>query len=29
MSLGASAYLVKPVQATQVVDTVKALLRIG
>ncbi len=29
MSLGASAYLVKPVLATQVVDTVKALLRIG
>jgi two-component system chemotaxis response regulator CheY len=29
MSLGASAYLVKPVQATQVVDTVKGLLRIG
>jgi two-component system chemotaxis response regulator CheY len=29
MNLGASAYLVKPVQATQVVDTVKALLRIG
>ncbi len=28
MSLGASAYLVKPVQATQVVDAVKALLRI-
>jgi two-component system chemotaxis response regulator CheY len=29
MSLGASAYLVKPVQATQVVDAVKALLRLG
>ncbi len=29
MSLGASAYLVKPVQATQVVETVKGLLRIG
>jgi two-component system, chemotaxis family, chemotaxis protein CheY len=28
MSLGASAYLVKPVQATQVVDAVRALLRI-
>ncbi len=28
MSLGASAYLVKPVQATQVVETVKALLRL-
>jgi two-component system chemotaxis response regulator CheY len=28
MSLGASAYLVKPVQATRVVETVKALLRI-
>jgi two-component system chemotaxis response regulator CheY len=29
MSLGASAYLVKPVQATQVVDAVKGLLRIA
>jgi two-component system chemotaxis response regulator CheY len=29
MSLGASAYLVKPVQATQVVDAVRGLLRIG
>lgn len=29
MSLGASAYLVKPVQATQVVEAVKALLRIA
>jgi len=29
VSLGASAYLVKPVQANQVVETVKALLRIG
>lgn len=29
MSLGASAYLVKPVQAAQVVETVRALLRIG
>lgn len=29
MSLGASAYLVKPVQATQVVEAVKGLLRIG
>jgi two-component system chemotaxis response regulator CheY len=29
MSLGASAYLVKPVQATQVVEAVRALLRIG
>ncbi|HEY6005237.1 MAG TPA: response regulator [Anaeromyxobacter sp.] len=29
MNLGASAYLVKPVQATQVVDAVKSLLRIG
>jgi two-component system chemotaxis response regulator CheY len=28
MTLGASAYLVKPVQATQVVETVKSLLRI-
>jgi len=28
MSLGASAYLVKPVQATQVVEAVKGLLRI-
>jgi two-component system chemotaxis response regulator CheY len=28
MSLGASAYLVKPVQAQQVVETVKALLRL-
>jgi two-component system chemotaxis response regulator CheY len=27
MALGASAYLVKPVQAQQVVDTVKTLLR--
>jgi two-component system, chemotaxis family, chemotaxis protein CheY len=29
MSLGASVYLVKPVQANQVVEAVKALLRIG
>lgn len=29
MSLGASAYLVKPVQAAQVVEKVKGLLRIG
>ena len=29
MSLGASAYLVKPVQASQVVETVRALLRLG
>ncbi len=29
MSLGASAYLVKPVQATQVVETVRSLLRIA
>ncbi len=29
MSLGASAYLVKPVQAKQVVDTVRALLHVG
>ncbi len=29
MSLGASAYLVKPVQANQVVETVRALLRLG
>lgn len=29
MSLGASAYLVKPVQATQVVEAVRGLLRIG
>ena len=28
MALGASAYLVKPVQAQQVVETVKALLRL-
>jgi two-component system chemotaxis response regulator CheY len=28
MSLGASAYLVKPVQAHQVVETVRALLRV-
>jgi two-component system chemotaxis response regulator CheY len=28
MSLGANAYLVKPVQAQQVVETVRALLRI-
>jgi two-component system chemotaxis response regulator CheY len=28
MSLGASAYLVKPVQATQVVEAVRSLLRI-
>ena len=28
MALGASAYLVKPVQATQVVEAVKGLLRI-
>jgi two-component system chemotaxis response regulator CheY len=28
MSLGASAYLVKPVQATQVVEAVKGLLRV-
>ena len=29
MSLGASAYLVKPVQAAQVVDAVRALLRLS
>ncbi len=29
LNLGASAYLVKPVQASQVVETVRALLRIG
>jgi two-component system chemotaxis response regulator CheY len=29
LSLGADAYLVKPVQATQVLDTVRALLRLG
>ena len=29
MSLGASAYLVKPVRAAQVVETVKALLRVA
>ncbi len=29
MSLGASAYLVKPVQANQVVDVVRALLRMS
>jgi two-component system, chemotaxis family, chemotaxis protein CheY len=29
LSLGASAYLVKPVQATQVVETVRTLLRLG
>jgi two-component system chemotaxis response regulator CheY len=29
MTLGASAYLVKPVQAQQVVETVRALLRLG
>ena len=29
MSLGASAYLVKPVQATQVVDAVRAVLGMG
>ena len=29
MSLGANAYLVKPVQATQVVDAVRGLLRIS
>jgi len=29
LSLGASAYLVKPVQANEVVETVRALLRIG
>jgi len=29
MSLGANAYLVKPVQAQQVVETVKGLLRLG
>lgn len=28
MSLGANAYLVKPVQAQQVVETVRALLRV-
>ncbi len=28
MSLGASAYLVKPVQAKELVDTVRALLRL-
>jgi two-component system chemotaxis response regulator CheY len=29
LSLGASAYLVKPVQAQQVVETVRALLRLS
>ncbi|HEY7515998.1 MAG TPA: response regulator, partial [Vicinamibacteria bacterium] len=29
LGLGASAYLVKPVQAQQVVETVRALLRIS
>ncbi len=29
LNLGASAYLVKPVRASQVVETVRALLRIG
>jgi len=29
MSLGASAYLVKPVQANQVVDAVRSLLRLS
>ncbi len=29
MSLGASAYLVKPVQANQVVETVRSLLRMS
>jgi two-component system chemotaxis response regulator CheY len=29
MNLGANAYLVKPVQANQVVDTVRGLLRLG
>ena len=29
MSLGASAYLVKPVQASQVVECVRKLLRLG
>ena len=29
MSLGASAYLVKPVQAAQVVETVRSLLRVS
>jgi two-component system, chemotaxis family, chemotaxis protein CheY len=29
MSLGATAYLVKPVQAQQVVDSVRALLRLS
>ena len=29
LSLGASAYLVKPVQAKAVVDTVKGLLKLG
>jgi two-component system chemotaxis response regulator CheY len=29
MALGASAYLVKPVQAQQVVETVKRLLQLG
>jgi two-component system chemotaxis response regulator CheY len=29
MNLGASAYLVKPVQANQVVDTVRSLLRLS
>ncbi len=29
MGLGASAYLVKPVRASQVVDTVRALLRLA
>jgi len=29
LGLGASSYLVKPVQAPQVIDTVRVLLRIG
>jgi two-component system chemotaxis response regulator CheY len=29
LSLGANAYLVKPVQASQIVDTVRALLRLA
>jgi len=29
MALGASAYLVKPVQATQVVEAVRGVLRLG
>jgi two-component system chemotaxis response regulator CheY len=29
LALGANAYLVKPVQATEVVETVKSLLGLG